>query len=133
MRLNVPARPGGRNARPVGVFLCIAGLSFSGSAPAVDAPPPARRTMADVIAASGPGDWRVPDPANTLYLQIAAGRVIIELAPDFAPQHAENIKTLVREGYFDIISDDVETLTGRRPGSLRAMMEAHAATLRADG
>jgi peptidylprolyl isomerase len=57
--------------------------------------------MADVIAASGPGDWRVPDPANTLYLQIAAGRVIIELAPDFAPQHAENIKTLVREGYFD--------------------------------
>jgi len=57
--------------------------------------------MADVIAASGPGDWRVPDPANTLYLQLAAGRVIIELAADFAPQHAENIKTLVREGYFD--------------------------------
>ena len=101
MRSNVPGRPGGRNARPVGVFLCIAGLSLAGSVLAADAPPPARRTMADVIAASGPGDWRVPDPANTLYLQLAAGRVIIELAADFAPQHAENIKTLVREGYFD--------------------------------
>jgi NAD(P)H dehydrogenase (quinone) len=33
----------------------------------------------------------------------------------------------VREGFFDIISDDVERLTGRRPGTLRAMMEAHAA------
>jgi peptidylprolyl isomerase len=54
-----------------------------------------------VIAAAGPGDWRTPDPANTIYLQIAAGRVVIELAPDFAPQHAENIRTLIREGYFD--------------------------------
>lgn len=60
-----------------------------------------RRTMAEVIAAAGPGDWRTPDPANTVYLQLATGRVVIELASDFAPQHAENIKTLVREGYFD--------------------------------
>jgi NAD(P)H dehydrogenase (quinone) len=39
----------------------------------------------------------------------------------------------VREGFFDVISDDVELLTGRRPGTLRAMMEAHADMLRADG
>ena len=60
-----------------------------------------RRTTAEVIAAAGPGDWRMPDPANMVYLQLATGRVVIELASDFAPQHAENIKTLVREGYFD--------------------------------
>ena len=60
-----------------------------------------RRTTAEVIAAAGAGDWRTPDPANTVYLQLATGRVVIELASDFAPQHAENIKTLVREGYFD--------------------------------
>ena len=48
-----------------------------------------------------PADWRPLDPDNTLYLQLAAGRVVIELAPDFAPQHAANIRTLVREGYFD--------------------------------
>jgi peptidylprolyl isomerase len=68
---------------------------------AADTATPARRTMAEIIAAAGPGDWRAPDPANTLYMQLTSGRVVIELAPDFAPQHAENIRTLVREGYFD--------------------------------
>ncbi len=46
-------------------------------------------------------DWRLIDPANTLYLELDAGRVIIELAPQFAPEHVENIRTLVREKYFD--------------------------------
>ena len=59
---------------------------------AADAPSTPRRTTAEVIAAAGPGDWRAPDPANTLYLQLATGRVVIELAPAFAPQHADNIK-----------------------------------------
>jgi len=62
---------------------------------------PAPRTMADVIAASKPADWRPLDPDNTLYLDLAAGRVVIELAPAFAPLHAANIKTMVRERYFD--------------------------------
>jgi cyclophilin family peptidyl-prolyl cis-trans isomerase len=46
-------------------------------------------------------DWRTPDPENTLYLDFAGGRVVIALAPQFAPQHVANIKTLVRGGYFD--------------------------------
>jgi cyclophilin family peptidyl-prolyl cis-trans isomerase len=79
----------------------IAILAFAASALAADAASTSRRTTAEVIAAAGPGDWRTPDPANTIYVQIAAGRVAIELAPDFAPQHAENIRTLIREGYFD--------------------------------
>jgi peptidylprolyl isomerase len=58
-------------------------------------------TMSEVLAASKPSDWRPLDPENTLYLQMAAGRVVIELAPAFAPQHAANIRTLVRQGYFD--------------------------------
>jgi len=36
-----------------------------------------------------------------LYLELAAGRVVIELAPDFAPRHVDNVKTLAREKYFD--------------------------------
>jgi len=36
-----------------------------------------------------------------VYLELPAGRVVIELAPDFAPQHVANVKTLAREGYFD--------------------------------
>ena len=58
-------------------------------------------TMSEVLAASKPSDWRPLDPESTLYLQMAAGRVVIELAPAFAPQHAANIRTLVRQGYFD--------------------------------
>lgn len=57
--------------------------------------------MADVLAASQPSDWRALDPENTLYLDLAAGRVVLELAPAFAPLHAANIKTMVREHYFD--------------------------------
>jgi NAD(P)H dehydrogenase (quinone) len=36
----------------------------------------------------------------------------------------------VREGYFDLRSDDVERLTGRKPQGLRQLMEAHAGMLR---
>jgi peptidylprolyl isomerase len=62
------------------------------------------RTMSEILEASTPSDWRSVDPENTLYLQIDAGRVIIELAPDFVPLHAANIRMLVREGYFDGLS-----------------------------
>ncbi len=57
--------------------------------------------MAELLAASTPEDWREPDPEQTLYLDLASGRVVIELAPQFAPKHVANIKTLVRAGYFD--------------------------------
>jgi len=78
-------------------------LLASGVAPAADpAPAPARPpTMSEVLAATLPSDWRGLDPENTLYLQLPGGRVVIELAPAFAPQHAANIRTLVRERYFD--------------------------------
>ncbi len=57
--------------------------------------------MTDVLAAASPSDWRPNDPANTLYLELDAGRVIMELAPAFAPQHVANIKRLVAARYFD--------------------------------
>ena len=60
-----------------------------------------KATLADVIKASKPADWRPLDPANTLYMELPGGRVVIELAPVFAPRHVENIRTLVREHYFD--------------------------------
>ena len=61
-------------------------------------------TMADVVAASKASDWRPVDPSNTLYLELATGRVIIELAPAFAPRTVANIKTLAREHYYDGLS-----------------------------
>lgn len=62
---------------------------------------PPKPSVADIVKASKPGDWRPLDPDNTLYMDTAAGRVVIELAPTFAPRHVQNIKALVREHYFD--------------------------------
>jgi len=42
-----------------------------------------------------------PDPENTLYLDVPAGRVVIRLRPDLAPLHVERIKTLAHEGFYD--------------------------------
>jgi acetyl esterase/lipase/cyclophilin family peptidyl-prolyl cis-trans isomerase len=66
---------------------------------------PARSlTMAEVLGKSTSQDWRRLDPESTLYMDLASGRVIIELAPDFAPNHVANVKALVREKYFDGLS-----------------------------
>jgi len=60
--------------------------------------------MPEVLAASTPADWRAPDPDNTLYVELPGGRVVIELAPRFAPLHVANIKRLTRARYFDALS-----------------------------
>lgn len=73
---------------------------LAASAAVANAAPPAR-TMQDVLAASKPSDWRPIDPADTLYLELPAGRIVIELALRFAPRHVENIRTLARGRYFD--------------------------------
>ena len=59
------------------------------------------RTMQDVLDASQPSDWRELDPARTLYMELDSGRVVIELAPQFAPAHVANITAMAREGYWD--------------------------------
>ena len=85
-----------RNADDRAAVICR--LTGSGAAATS---PPAPRTMGEILAASAPSDWRTPNPAETLYLELAAGRVVIELAPAFAPRHVANVKALARAGYFD--------------------------------
>ena len=41
------------------------------------------------------------DLENTLYLDVPAGRVVIELRPDLAPNHVARIKELARKGFYD--------------------------------
>jgi peptidylprolyl isomerase len=81
-------------------FLMPLALVFLYHAAAAKNPP----TMADVLSASRPSDWRPLDPDNTLYVELATGRVVIELAPAFAPLHVANIKTLAHAKYFDALS-----------------------------
>lgn len=58
-------------------------------------------TTAAVIEQSKASDWRPLDPEDTLYLELESGRVVIELAPQFAPRHVANIRALARGGYWD--------------------------------
>src|SRR5580704_2525525 len=44
------------------------------------------------------------DLENTLYLDVPAGRVVIELKPDQAPGHVARIKELARKGFYDGIA-----------------------------
>jgi peptidylprolyl isomerase len=65
---------------------------------ALAAPP---KTIAELLAQSPASDWRLLDPENTLYMELPSGRVVIELAPHFAPMSAGNIRVLAKAGYFD--------------------------------
>lgn len=41
------------------------------------------------------------DPQNTILLDTKYGRVVIKLRPDLAPHHAERIKQLSRDGFYN--------------------------------
>jgi peptidylprolyl isomerase len=85
---------------------CIACLLAAMVAPGQAAEPSGRKspTMSEILAAAKPEDWRALDPEKTLYMELAGGRVIIELSPIFAPLHAANVKMLARERYYDGLS-----------------------------
>jgi peptidylprolyl isomerase len=55
----------------------------------------------DIVDGAPPSAWRPLDPEGTLYLELPAGRVVIELAPQFAPRHVANLRALARGGYWD--------------------------------
>jgi peptidylprolyl isomerase len=48
-----------------------------------------------------PTIWRALDPENTLYIDTAHGRVVVELYPEVAPKHVEQIKTLATRRFYD--------------------------------
>jgi peptidylprolyl isomerase len=51
------------------------------------------------LAAGGPVS--AADLENTLYLDVPAGRVVIDLRPDLAPNTVARIKELARRGFYD--------------------------------
>lgn len=59
-----------------------------------------------VLALSGSAfaaddEWREVDPENLVVMDLSYGRVLLELAPDFAPKHAERFRALVRAKFYD--------------------------------
>ena len=90
-------------AKKLLVFVFVVFWMAAAAMPAQDAPAPAGKllTAVEVLAAAKAEEWRPLDPENTLYLELAGGRVVIELAPVFAPRHAANVKALAREKYYN--------------------------------
>ena len=50
---------------------------------------------------SMPTDSATADSENTIYMDLEHGRVVIEMRPDLAPKHVEQIKRLTRDGFYD--------------------------------
>jgi cyclophilin family peptidyl-prolyl cis-trans isomerase len=43
----------------------------------------------------------IKDPENTLIIELKGGEVVIEMLPDVAPLHVDQIKMLARQGQYD--------------------------------
>lgn len=67
---------------------------------ALNAATPEWRSMPDVLAAASASDWRDIEPQNLLYMELDAGTVVMELAPQFAPLHVANLRKLIKAGHF---------------------------------
>jgi peptidylprolyl isomerase len=71
--------------------------SFWRPAPVLDAPDP-NKVVQDAPAEA----WRPVDPADLLVIELKeGGRVVIELAPDFAPVHVANVRAFARAGWWN--------------------------------
>jgi peptidylprolyl isomerase len=58
-------------------------------------------SMAELVKSAPASEWREISPENLVYMDLPAGRVIIELNSTYAPVNAAAVRALVREGYFD--------------------------------
>jgi peptidylprolyl isomerase len=61
----------------------------------------AAAVLALAFAAAPAAAAQKADPQNTVTLETTKGRIVIALRPDLAPNHAERIKLLAREHFYD--------------------------------
>ena len=63
---------------------------------------PTKFTPTDIVAKSPASAWKAIDPDDLMIMDLAnGGRVVIQLAPKFAPVHVANIKAMARGGYWN--------------------------------
>lgn len=59
-------------------------------------------TLAAIAATTATSAFaQASDPDNTVFLDLKDGRVVIRLRFDLAPKHVAQIKTLVKQGFYD--------------------------------
>ena len=78
-------------------IIIVAAIALAAAAPAKKL-----LTPSDIVAAAPPGAWRTISPDDLLVMDLAkGGRVVVQLAPEFAPVHVANVKALARGNYWD--------------------------------
>jgi peptidylprolyl isomerase len=75
--------------------MCVApALAQQQTAPAPAAQPPQAKPAPAALP-------KGVDPQNAIFIDTKYGRIAIKLRPDLAPKHAERIKQLAREGFYN--------------------------------
>jgi peptidylprolyl isomerase len=112
------------------IAAALAGTAFA------EPPRAAPVSVADLLKNSPASDWRTLDPQNVAVMELPAGRVIIELAPDYAPANVAAVRSLVRDGYFDgsvvLRSQDNYVVQWARPETDERAKAMAAKTLKAE-
>jgi len=77
------------------LLLVSAGIALGAAAPAK------MPTPGDIVANAPASAWKPIPPDDVLIMELKnGGRVVIQLAPDFAPVHVANIRALARSDYW---------------------------------
>jgi peptidylprolyl isomerase len=78
-------------------------FSIIAAALLIGAAPPAKKlTPNDIVAAAPASAWKAIDPDDLLVVDLKnGGRIVIQLAPQFAPVHVANVRALARSTYWD--------------------------------
>ena len=78
-------------------LLAAAALALVAAAP----PPPKYATPPGVLAESRPSEWQAIPAEDLMVIDLKDGRrIVVQLAPLFAPVHAANIRALATSGYW---------------------------------
>lgn len=111
-------------------FAVLAALALAAcaSSAAPESPP---RALGEILEQSPAGDWRAVEQSDLLYMDLPTGRVIIELAAEYAPNHAANMRALARAHYWDGAAivrsqDNYVVQWGRDEGDVTPMGEGRA-------
>ncbi len=76
-------------------FLAATAVLLGAAAPMAATAPALAQAAADA------SDWRAVAPENLMVIDTAKGRILVELEPRAAPNHAERIRTLANQGFYD--------------------------------
>jgi peptidylprolyl isomerase len=78
-------------------------LVLAAAALLIDAAPAKKLlTPSDIVASAPASAWKAIDPDNLLVVDLKnGGRVVVQLAPAFAPVHVANIKALANANYWN--------------------------------